>query len=303
MGFGTFDNPGVIIEQAQNDEIFPEVMKASIDFDESLMIANLDALNMYTKLIPFFTEGYNLADPWDLLSIYICYNWETFYTARRSMIIGLNANYNNAFALLRGVYDLQIQGAFFQCVSQEYLRDRGVPKDAKPGVKEAFYKITQYLDSESEERARSKKLPVYIFDILRQISGEDSKPEIYSMLKAFEFWLRSDTFSTYLPSTDDLYFRLSRNVHENFLLTDIGRQLESGANYAFQRPPIPIEKYSIEYFETFNELMDFCLAIQIGVFRLNLNYTYFCRKVQILKETEASSIVKLKVAKTLLDEF
>jgi len=65
----------------------------------------------------------------------------------RAIIIGPNGNYNNAFTLLRGAYDLQVQGAFFQCLSLISLRKLRLPNEAKPEVKEIFYEISDYLNA------------------------------------------------------------------------------------------------------------------------------------------------------------
>jgi hypothetical protein len=296
-----------IVDEALHDEIFPNVMKTSIEFDRDLVLMNLNALNEYVKQIPFIVEGYDQIkeeDPWDLLSCYICYNWEVFYTARRSMIYALNSYYNNAFTLLRGVYDMQVHGAFFQCLSQEKFREQGLPPAYKTSELLAlFNEISEHLKKERNDRERAKKLSVYLFDILRQIRGATSKPEIYLMLKAFENWLKSKEFSNYLPSTSDLYFRLSRNVHQNFRLTDIGRQLLSGPEYPFERPPIPMKESTLEYLHTFHEVIDFCVAIQLGVFYLQLDQSHFEKKVRILREDKAFGSAQFRVAKLTLGEF
>lgn len=105
---------------------------------------------------------------WHSRSAFLCYHWEAFHQAHRSLLDALSGYYNSAYVLLRNTVELLLRGAFWECLAHKEFREKAAILEKHKGKRRS---LKDWIDSLIEQKPSIEKYleetSAAIFDRIR----------------------------------------------------------------------------------------------------------------------------------------
>jgi hypothetical protein len=211
---------------------------------------------------------------WQQKSAFLTYQWEAFHSAHRALIEALAGFYNSGYTLLRNTLELLVRGAFWECLAhknfrahtgaldedrQRYGRGRKSIRDwiedlikRKPSIKESLENISGGIFDKTATILEDKEFQREFIRI----------PPFSVIVKQLIEWKVIDIQNAYQIVYNDLYDKLSKDVHVIPDRTDIGRRLLQEKNL-FR---IGVNSYELNGFiKNMHKVIDVGIVIELNI--------------------------------------
>ena len=236
------------------------------------------------------------------LGAFLMYHWDAGHTAGLSLGNALSGHYNVAFTLLRSFMELVLNGALFQCLAQRRFRES--PSQALEQIDSLRMLITHLSTTVREEGIDDSELEsnsIAIFNILR---GDWMQYAFHlstgSIIQQLVDWSVFDNLGDNSVSiVKNLYYALSRSVHERVEYTDAGRAIEEGKGIFEWPAPILAQSLS-DYLDNFHLTMEIGVVMMLNLLASNIPPDRFNQKRQQLLSIEEFKLANLKRANLFL---
>lgn len=242
-------------------------VKVSLEAEFDLLEKAHDAIHEYLLLAPlFFSFRDAQKSDWDRKSAFLfVYHSEVFEQAHRSLMEALCAYYNAAFILLRTTLELLLKGAFWECFSHRAFRDKSRVLDAdKRGGKLKDW-LREKIERHSHLEEQLELVSASIYDVVgSKIDEPTFRVSVKTIVQQLDEW---GMFNPIPEAANlvyqDIYRKLSADVHVVPDRTYIGSRLTSGTSEVFDRGVL-VEVLH-EYAKWLHQIMDIAIVVEPNV--------------------------------------
>lgn len=252
-------------------EIGFENIRISIESNYEMIQKAHDSIHEFMYLVSFCLPD-QPGVSWHSRSAFLCYHWEAFHQAHRSLLDALSGYYNSAYVLLRNTVELLLRGAFWECLAHKEFREKAAILEKHKGKRRS---LKDWIDSLIEQKPSIEKYleetSAAIFDrtaILfddRHFQREFVDMPLFStLIQQLIEWGVIDIPNSYDKLYADIYSNLSRDVHSVPDTTDVGRKLVLGKDF------METEVISSElngYIKLLQEIIDIGIVIELNLLR------------------------------------
>lgn len=206
-------------------------------------------------------------------SAFLMYYNEVFERAHRSFLEAITGHYNAAYTLLRNTCELLIRGAFYECLAHKKFRNK-LKSKTKSGKKTLKGLIDELIKENPKMQDQLEKISGSILgginvSLEEEYKKEISIPNLREIVEQLSKWSIFDPIQEIHNQKpveivyDDIYKRLSKDVHVRPDRTDIGRRIDSGEENFFEVKVMPHELNN--YMEFLHILMDLGIVIELNI--------------------------------------
>lgn len=271
-----------------------ESVEPSFRMESSALQRAHDTIHEFALLAALLAPSATGAHPswkWQSKSAFLVYHCEVFNHAHRSLCEALCAYYNVAFVLLRVTCELLIKGVFWECLSHKEYRDKSSVLD------DSNSKLKKWLERELERSPRSEeqleRTSAAIYDIIGpRPKDRDFLPSMWTMVRQLADWGMFDPVPQPVSAVyEEIYGRLSADVHVVPNRLDIGRRITSESPDIFRQEVLPEELH--KYAASLHALMDLAVVIELNVMK-SLIDEYEESRVKLIRRLETLTSLHLK---------
>jgi len=263
------------------DNIFKKVF---LHFFEELEIPNLtisiqrsdfeklqrahQSIHEFIYLAPHFV---NSDEDFHAKSAFLCYHYEVFDQAHRSLLEALTGYYNSAYTLLRNTLELLIRGAFWECFAHRKYRDRAevVKKTGRKinkSKKTLIDWVSKIVKIEPSIEGELETFSAAIFDKTSVLfkNGTLNKiiPRVIDIVEQLAEWNIFNPIPDPLGYVYNFYKELSADVHVIPDKTNIGKRLFAKKElYETEVIPEELNKYA----ETLHKVIDIGIVVELNI--------------------------------------
>lgn len=197
--------------------------------------------------------------------------YEASNLALRSLCDAMCGSYSGASILLRSVFEMDLKGAFYQCLTEERFFSNAKILRNKSGKKllEFLEKLFEYSHDTKLEVAETS---IGIFDKLESVMTKREyqvRPSvIFEQLEAWDLFepIENPRASIY----NKLYPKLSEDIHVVLDRTDLGKFLLKDPESMF-KAPIFDPQFLQEYLDNLRDVVDAGVVLTFNMLKENLN--------------------------------
>jgi len=204
-------------------------------------------------------------------SAFFVYQYEAGNLALRSLCDAICGSYNGASILLRSVLELDLKGAFYQCLTEEkYFSNAGVLKKDEKGKKLLEF-LENLFDYSPDTQLNLGKTSIGIFDKLESVIVEReyqvSPSVIFKQLESWDLFepIKNPKKNIY----NTLYSKLSGDVHVMLDRTDLGKNLLKDPESSFKTPKVD-PQFLQEYLDNLRDVIDAGTVLTFNMLKGNL---------------------------------
>lgn len=193
--------------------------------------------------------------------------------ALRSLCDAMCGSYMAASILLRSVFELDLKGALYQCLTEEkYLSNTGVLESRKEG-RNLLEFLNRLFDYSPNVRVDLQENSIGIFDKLEFVMGKREyhvwPSVIFRQLEAWDFF--KPIKNAYETVYRRLYPKLSSDVHAIFDRTDIGKFLLKDPEHCFETPRVD-QHFLRNYLNDLRDIMEIGIILTFNMLKESLEY-------------------------------
>jgi hypothetical protein len=204
-------------------------------------------------------------------SAFIVCHYSAGTLALRSLCDAILGSYSGASILLRSAFELDLKGAFYQCLTDDkYFSNARILRRDKKGRK--LLKFLKCLFNYSNiTKLEVEETSIGIFDKLESVISMREyqvRPSVmFNQLKAWDLYypVRNPKESIY----NELYSRLSEDVHVMLDRTDLGKFLLKDPESCFNTPKVD-PQFLQDYLDDLKKVMDAGVVLTFNVLKENL---------------------------------
>ncbi len=198
-------------------------------------------------------------------SAFFVYHYEAGDLALRSLCDAICGSYLGASILLRSVFELDLKGAFYQCLTEEkYFSNAEILKKDKKGEK-----LLDYLHDAKLDVGRTS---IGAFDKLESVMiKKEYQVQPVAIFKQLVAWglfepIKNPKENIY----DTLYTKLSGEVHVMPERIDLVKFLLKDPESSFETPKVE-PQFLQEYLDNLRDVMDAGVVLTFNILKENLN--------------------------------
>lgn len=188
--------------------------------------------------------------------------------ALRSLCDAIYGSYTAASILLRSVLELDLKGAFYQCLAEEeYFSNAGILRKKKNGKKLLKF-LENLFDYSPNSKLDLERSSIGIFDKLESVIVEREyqvpPSVIFGQLEAWNLFepIKNPKKAIY----ETLYSELSGEVHVMFDRTDLGKFLLKDPESSFKVPKVD-PQFLQQYLDNLRDVMDTGVVLTFNTLR------------------------------------
>jgi hypothetical protein len=248
-----------------HDEFGVEYIAPSLKAEFDILQDAHDAIHEFMYLAPLCFPDDESEISWKNKSAFLLYHLEVFNHAHRSSIEALCTYYNAAFVLLRTTLELLLKGAFWECLSHKKYRSNSSILDKSTEGNKIKDLLRAKFEESSNLESGLEQVPARIFDIIgNKIEDKSFRLSFKTMIQQLDRW---GMFSPMTNITnlvyDELYSKLSADIHVIPDRIDIGRRIASEGQDLFEQQVIPAVLK--EFAMVLHEIMDVAIVIELNI--------------------------------------
>ena len=203
-------------------------------------------------------------------AFFVC-QYEAGNLALRSLCDAICGSYIGASILLRSVLELDLKGAFYQCLTEEkYFSNAEILMKDKKGKKllEFLEKLFDYSPATKLDLERAS---IGIFDKLESVIVRREYQVLPSVIfRQLEAWDLFEPITNPKKTIyDTLYSKLSGDVHVMLDRTDLGKFLLKDSESCFNVPQVD-PQFLQEYLDNLRDVMDVGVVLTFNILKENL---------------------------------
>lgn len=200
---------------------------------------------------------------------FLVYHYEIYDRAHQSLIEALSGHYNSAYTLLRNMFELIINGAFWECLAHKKYRNRlktetGANNKTLRGI------IGDKIQEVPGMKIKLELLSASVYDIIDE--AEKSEKEFYiphfrGKIDQLVDWNIFNPWNKQKAKHvlyDEIYDILSKNVHVKLDYIDIGRRILNGEEI-FETKIVVSELDN--YLDSLHKIMDISICLELNILK------------------------------------
>jgi len=208
---------------------------------------------------------------WHARSAFLLYHWEIGDTAHRSLLESLCGYYNSALTLLRTVLELALKGALYEGLAHRKFRATSHALAEDRNGKNLIAFMDQLISTQPSIAQDMEEVSAAIYDKVESIIDEPGyRPLLKTHLAQVSEWGLLEPMSN-VHDVQDVYKRLSKDVHVLPDYTDIGRVLLKEPSELLEPrtvDPMVLREYLV--MERF--VVDICAVIELNILKDNVKF-------------------------------
>ena len=204
-------------------------------------------------------------------SAFFVSQYEAGNLALRSLCDAICGSYTGASILLRSVLELDLKGAFYQCLTEKkYFSNAKILMKDKKGKKLLEF-LESLFDCSPATELDLERASIGIFDKLESVIVEWEYQVLPSVIfRQLEAWsLFEPIMNPKKTIYDTLYSKLSGEVHVMLDRTDLGKFLLKYPESCFNVPTVD-PQFLQEYLDILRDVMDVGVVLTFNMLKENL---------------------------------
>ena len=234
-------------------------------------------------------------------AFFVC-QYEAGNLALRSLCDAICGSYIGASILLRSVFELDLKGAFYQCLTEEkyFSNIEILMKDKKGKILVEF--LENLFDYSPDTKMNLERASIGIFDKLESVIVKREYQVLPSVIfRQLEAWgLFEPIINPKKTIYNTLYSKLSGDVHVMLDRTDLGKFLLKDPETCFSIPKVD-PQFLQEYLDNLRDVMDAGVVLTFNILKENLKDKKIMDSVKQLITEFSHIICKLRYSQEFLE--